>query len=430
MKKISISSLFCLLCLYGMSQDFSVTFTATGNTNSIDSITATNLSTNQNVTFPGNETLFLTNSYNGIPFVSEVNDNGMVYPNPCSGRTTFSAIIQKPQMVKVTVVNLAGQVLAQTMAFVQQGENRFDLSVSAVGTYSVIIETEKGIESYKLVCNYAVDGADKVEYAGAISGYQNGRSSKGTKSMQTGSTLGYIIGDVIHYRCKYDVYTTLITDSPTASKNYEVEFVACNHLDGRNYSIVKIGTQTWMAENLAYLPEVSPYSDNSVMAKRYYVYGYEGTSVSDAKAIGNYKTYGVLYNWEAAKSACPNGWHLPTDYEWMIIEQHFGMNDFDARDDGFRKSGLVGGKLKETGTMHWMSSGAKGNNISGFTALPGGMGVSGGFGNLGSYARFWTSSEYQAADAWSRGLAYHIASMGRNNFSRSFSLSVRCIKNN
>jgi uncharacterized protein (TIGR02145 family) len=72
--------------------------------------------------------------------------------------------------------------------------------------------------------------------------------------------------------------------------------------DGNVYNWVQIGDQVWMAENLAYLPSVNRVDDGSEDAtgSYYYVYGYDGTNVAEAKATTNYTTYGVLYNWTAA----------------------------------------------------------------------------------------------------------------------------------
>lgn len=100
--------------------------------------------------------------------------------------------------------------------------------------------------------------------------------------------------------------------------------------DNRSYTTATIGTQTWMTQNLAYLPSVNPNSDGSTTEKRYYVFGYNGTNVAEARATSNCKTYGVLYNFPAAldrspgsnavppgvKGICPAGWHLPSDEEW------------------------------------------------------------------------------------------------------------------
>ena len=86
----------------------------------------------------------------------------------------------------------------------------------------------------------------------------------------------------------------------------------------------KIGTQTWMAENLAYLPSVNDATDNSTTVAKYYVYNYDGTVVADAKASSYYTTYGVLYNWTAAMGVCPTGWHLPSSAEWSTLETYVG----------------------------------------------------------------------------------------------------------
>src|SRR5574344_921488 len=110
--------------------------------------------------------------------------------------------------------------------------------------------------------------------------------------------------------------------------------------DGNQYNWVKIGDQIWMAENLAYLPSVNMVADGSEDAagSYYYVYGYDGTNVADAKATANYTTYGVLYNWTAALTACPTGWHLPTDAEWTTLITFLGGEN------------VASGKRKETGT--------------------------------------------------------------------------------
>ena len=131
----------------------------------------------------------------------------------------------------------------------------------------------------------------------------------------------------------------------TTSAFAQLKGVFTDARDGKVYKTITIGTQTWMAENLAYLPSVSHSFTSSFDFPVYYVYGYDGNSVSAAKASANYITYGVLYNWEAAKIACPSGWHLPTDAEWTILENYLGTT--------------AGDKLKETGDIalvepqHW-----------------------------------------------------------------------------
>jgi uncharacterized protein (TIGR02145 family) len=195
--------------------------------------------------------------------------------------------------------------------------------------------------------------------------------------------------------------------------------------DGHVYKCVVIGTQTWMAENLAYLPSVSPPSSESEAGPYYYVFGYEGSIVASAKATANYVNYGAMYNWPAALTACPPGWHLATDEEWKVLEKNQGMTQSDADASGWRNTGLVGGKLKEAAPSHWFS---QTNNSSGFTALPGGYTYNGAFFWLGYETYFWTASEFSSF-SYCRSLYYGFDGVSRGGSNRSFGFSARCLQN-
>ena len=212
--------------------------------------------------------------------------------------------------------------------------------------------------------------------------------------------------------------------------------------DGRVYKYVTIGRQVWMAENLAYLPAVSSPKEGSTSSPFYYVYKYTGSSVSAAKATGNYKTYGVLYNWPAAMSGakssdanpsgvqgvCPDGWHLPGDAEWKQLEMFLGMSQAEADGTGYRGTD-EGGKLKENGTTHWNSPNTGAANSNGFTALPGGYRFSYGyFYYMGYLAYFWSSTEGDSYLAWGRRLDYGSSEVYRYDYYKEYGFSVRCLR--
>ena len=201
--------------------------------------------------------------------------------------------------------------------------------------------------------------------------------------------------------------------------------------DNREYSWVKIGEQIWMAENLKYLPSVVGPGTGFNSEAYCYVYGYDGTSISAAKATENYATYGVLYNWTAAMNGaessdanpsgvqgiCPDGWHLPSDAEWTELTDYLG------------EISVAGGKLKETGTTHWQSPNAGANNESGFTALPGGSRNDfGGFHNISYYGYWWSSTEINSNNAWRRYLSYDYSNVNRDYNNKSLGFSVRCLR--
>ncbi len=214
--------------------------------------------------------------------------------------------------------------------------------------------------------------------------------------------------------------------------------------DGNEYTTIQIGSQTWMAENLKYLPSVVGPETGSQTESYYYVYGYDGTDVAEAKAEDHYKTYGVLYNWPAASSACPAGWHLPSDAEWIQLETFLADNGYNY-DGSTGGSGSYGVRSKIAkslaSTSGWNSSsgtgtGTVGNtdypayrNKSGFTALPGGVRHNDGtFHHLGYFGYWWSSTESNTNDAWDRHLYYNDGGVLRYYSGKENGFSVRCVR--
>ncbi|MCA1751337.1 MAG: fibrobacter succinogenes major paralogous domain-containing protein, partial [Flavobacteriales bacterium] len=177
---------------------------------------------------------------------------------------------------------------------------------------------------------------------------------------------------------------------------------------------------TWMAENLRYLPSVNEVNTISNEVPYRYVYGYSGTDVEEAKASENYDIYGVLYNYEAAKDACPSGWRTASDQDWTVLTDHLGGEE------------VAGRKLKEAGIDHWnFFNLSNADNESGFTALPGGSNWEAEFVARGGTSYFWTSTgnPQNQNHAWRRGMSASTESVNREDNGKRFGMSVRCIKN-
>ncbi|MDQ1772044.1 hypothetical protein GQR60_04205 [Labilibaculum sp. A4] len=108
--------------------------------------------------------------------------------------------------------------------------------------------------------------------------------------------------------------------------------------DGNVYRTLKIGSQTWMVDNLKYLPQVYPIEEGNPLQAYAYVRAYDGTNVEEAKEKKYYKDGFVYYNLVAAQLSCPEGWHLPTDEEWIDLELAMGMDDKESQNIGKRES--------------------------------------------------------------------------------------------
>ena len=143
----------------------------------------------------------------------------------------------------------------------------------------------------------------------------------------------------------------------------------------------------------------------------------------DTNSVTGYQ-YGMLYNHLAVSSnkLCPQGWHVPDSTEWAALVEFMNTNS---------ERNIAGGKMKEAGTEHWQSPNTGADDLSNFSALPGGgrSGSDGSFNLLGQYANFWNGSGVSGGTATVSYLFYnseHTAS-ARSNVHSGF--SVRCVKN-
>jgi uncharacterized protein (TIGR02145 family) len=133
--------------------------------------------------------------------------------------------------------------------------------------------------------------------------------------------------------------------------------------------------------------------------------------------------YGKLYNHYAVmdtRGLCPTGWHVPTNGEWITLENYLGG------------SGVAGGPLKSTAIQPtpggWNNPNTGATNSTGFTAGPGGIRFNGGdFSHVGNFGFWWTSS-LSGSGAWTRNLDYNNGSSNQDNYNRLYGFSVRCIK--
>jgi uncharacterized protein (TIGR02145 family) len=233
-------------------------------------------------------------------------------------------------------------------------------------------------------------------------------------------------------------------DEPKPNDNWVIGAKWIDIRDGQSYPTIPIGNQIWLAENMAYLPSVNSIEAGSEDEGNagdpfYYVYGYSGNDTSAAKAISYYRQYGVLYNWTAAKSACPEGWHLPSESEWMELEMSLGISSDEASSEGFHGTD-EGSLLKATWGWDfdtWKDRYGNGTNQTGFTALPGGSRYQTYSDSVmdylidgsGHYGLWWSSTESSEAMAWCRILFYSPDKILKAQTEVHEANSVRCIKN-
>jgi uncharacterized protein (TIGR02145 family) len=222
-------------------------------------------------------------------------------------------------------------------------------------------------------------------------------------------------------------------------------------IDGNVYKTIKIGDQTWMAENL----RTTRYNDSTLIPLPYaksspfilgpFVCMYKYTTNSDT-----IKTYGRLYNWYAITAGngklCPKGWHIPSDAEWTTLTDYLSANGYTydgspaaTAAPGSNPVNLIGKALAST--TGWLSSAIEGSvgntdfpgkrNASGFTAFPGGARSEvGKFEHMGVGGFWWTATEKSSntVNAFGRSILNDSYSINRGDASKMSGFSVRCVK--
>lgn len=227
---------------------------------------------------------------------------------------------------------------------------------------------------------------------------------------------------------------------------------AVKDIDGNKYDAVKIGDQIWMASNL----RTTHYADGTSIPLGT-AYSYEtpyryapGLGQTNEENMANVPVYGYLYNWAAMmhgasssaanpsgiQGVCPNGWHVPSEAEWMQMITYVGK--YVCKGDS---TYIAKALATQTGWENWgerdpdIYSCAVGykqysNNATSFSAPPSGSysNYYGGYHGFGAFADFWSSTEDYDYEAWQCELAFYGPFVDRGNNLKDCGFSVRCIK--
>lgn len=202
--------------------------------------------------------------------------------------------------------------------------------------------------------------------------------------------------------------------------------------NGYTYELIEINNQCWFGENLRTeslndgtpIPNITDNLQWSNSTNPAYC------KFSNSDVNGN--TYGYLYNFYAVttNNLCPVGWHVPSDCDFMFLENSIGLTLSQQQAGGWR--GTNQGTLLKSNNL-WFSN--PGTDDFSFTALPGGYRLysvnaaqTGTFNSRLRYAFFWTSSSSSTTNAFIRSLFFDYNTILRQGYNKSTGASVRCIR--
>jgi len=271
------------------------------------------------------------------------------------------------------------------------------------------------------------DGGSKITDCGLYIGDAPSPETLGSKvqiASDTGSFYLYLSGldaSTQYYMKAYAINAkgTGLGDQVTFTTPPKI-----TDFENNNYETVSIGTQSWITSNLKTVhyqngdPIISTVPvtfDISGESNPKYQWSYNGDDVT------NYTIYGKLYTYYTvtdSRKICPSGWHVPTDNDWVTLENYLGGANSAAS------------FLKESGNNHWVAPyNTDAYNVTLFTALPGGTrSATGTFSFLYNYGYFWSTTEADASTSWVRSMYVQSSQLKRENISKKNAASVRCIK--
>jgi uncharacterized protein (TIGR02145 family) len=435
MRQKTVASTFLFIFLFFVTMSFGqikLTFTAAINLQNIrlDTVKIRNLDKSCDTALYWPDTLLSINALgvNDLPSASAEFQLFQNVPNPVLEQTKIVLFLPESGAVAIEILRMNGNQVATISKDLKRGYHSFVFTPQNSENYILTATHNSTRKSIRIVSTKT--GSTSGPSLAYLAPDENLTPLKPTV---ISGKFTFAIGDLLAFIGYHNGLTVTFEDAPTTNKLFTFNFSAtgtpCPGLPivsylGTTYNTVQIGTQCWLRENLNVGTRIDGnenQTDNGIIEKY---------CPEDIPA--NCKIYGGLYQWDemmqyvitqGAKGVCPTGWHIPTDSEWTKLISYLGGET------------TAGGKMKykgtiEAGTGLWSAPNAGSTNISGFTVLPaGGRDYSGSYDPLGFFAYFWASTVGGTTETpWSRNLNYNYENVSRMSPSKSYGLSVRCIK--
>ena len=408
------------------AQDYQISFVGSGVATIVESVEVTNLTQSTSLTLSSvGDILHLIGLETDVEQVITRKEDIHIYPNPMTESSRLEFITPSSGLAVIELFDISGKNLLSKQFNLTEGIHVFKINNLNTGLYTVRVISNSHLYSEKLISKSASNGNANVYY---LSSKNNPNVHTGLKSNSAGNLveMQYTTGDRLLLTATSGNYSTVKSITPITTTTEIFEFSKCTDGDDNNYTIVNIGNQVWMAENL----KTTKYADATAIPT-VTDDNLSGTTDDEWVALANNddafcyynnesdSPYGVLYTFEAALNACPTGWHLASDAEWTALENYIADQGHD---------GAEGAVLK---TINGWDFDSNGTNLYGFSVLPCGV-RSTGFHEAGNGSYLWSSTTYNSFLAYYRYLGsisspYNFE-MLRDIHTKSYGFSCRCIK--
>ncbi len=435
---LSIVAIAMMAPTYGQIQTLELTFTAidSGAYVKLDSVKVMNRSqggdevvywpdTTLMIDINPGDTLLYIGYLTGLPVgIQEVNQElekfqvFQNYPNPVKDQCVVSMTIPEKGTVTLMVADMLGRNIIDATWMLDKGYHSFRFSPGNGNLFFLTAQYNGISRSIKIPTIESGSGNRcSLKYIGS----DNMDPQLNVRNVMQRSLIESGMLDTPDTNATYTFqFATNIPCPGTRTVTYE----------GQVYNTIQIFSQCWLKENLNVGTMISVktnQTNNNIIEK--YCYN------NDANQCN---TYGGLYQWnetmqysaqQGVQGICPQGWHIPTDEEWKVLEgavdSQYGIGDteWDLTSDRGHDAGT---NLKSTSGWY---SGGNGTNMFGFSGLPSGYSYYNTFYQMYYNGYWWTSTEDYYYPVWEYSLSYSSPRVCRWSFYSESGNSVRCLKN-
>lgn len=436
---ISVCFLFAKIIIC-QQVEFSFAASYTGQPVVLDSVYVQNLTQGGDTSIDSPDTILLVNIFSSIGLKTGNSPRFSCHPNPFEKITSIGVITNEPGMLNLLIFSASGAMEASFSGYLKPGKHTFIFQGAERGLYFCKLFTGEFISSLKIINTNPCRGKSCTLL------YDHSASVKSGFDHLNGFVFNP--GDQIRFTGFVvtpdgSTGSDLIEDTPNGNSFYQFEAskgIPCReepYLEyaGQTYQTIRIGEQCWFRQNLNIgerIDGIIQMTNNGVIEK--YCYDDDET---------NCDIYGGLYQWrelmqyvsvEPGQGLCPDGWHIPDDFEWSLLE---GTVDsvYPPEDPIWNTEGMRGynaaGELKEEGFDHWAIPNTGATNNYGFTMLPAGNrfhdGTSYNFLHTGTY--LWSSTAKNDTAAYGRTTGFTFMKSGRFGYPTTIGISARCLRN-
>ncbi|MEZ5196126.1 MAG: fibrobacter succinogenes major paralogous domain-containing protein [Bacteroidales bacterium] len=439
-KAIFLTSLVALIAIHINAQQSTITLAFNADNNgesvSMDSLKIKNLTQNAEVMLYAPVTTYEL-VYVGINSTPLDKQKQFVlfqnHPNPFCEETKINISLSKKEVVNILVLDVYGRKVSGLKQTLDPAMHAFSFVPASEGCYYLTAVVSGESHTVKMISAGNAGSGSKLDYLGLVDRNDEYSFYKITKD------LPFNMGDQLLFVGYSELGESGIADTPESDNEYMLQFasnIPCIEqptvdYGGQVYNTIQIFNQCWFAENLNVGEMIyAPYlSTNNDTIEKYCMVNYES----------NCDLLGGLYFWDemmaytnesGSRGICPEGWHIPADTDWKILEgaadSEYGIGDLEWDYTSWRGSD-IGGNLKQEGTTLWEPPNTGASDAFGFTALPCGYFVEGDFWGPGYKSYFWSSDPM---NMFFRNLDWNMATIKRGVGTGNPAFSVRCIKNN